>query len=142
FVGHSMGGLVIRKFLEKNIVENIGRCILIATPNQGMKLSDFAEKRVKIFGKIFRPIYESATYRLNIKRPLVETEIGVIAGNKNNLILGVLLSKESDGRVEVKETMYDGMKEFMVLNYGHKEIHYKKETVVLADNFLQNGKFN
>lgn len=143
FVGHSMGGIIIRKFLEKNRVENIGRCILIATPNRGMKLSDFAEKRIKLFGRIFKPIHDTTTYGLKIEKPInkPEPEIGVIAGRKNNLILGVLLSKESDGRVEIEEVKYDEMKEFMVLNYGHKEIHHKQETAKLADNFLQKGTF-
>ena len=143
FVGHSMGGIIIRKFLEKNIVENIGRCILIATPNKGMKLSDFAEKNVKLFGKIFKPIYDTTTYRLKIEKPLnnPNPEIGVLAGGKNNLILGLLLSKESDGRVEIEETKFNEMKEFMVLNYGHKEIHHKPDTVIFADNFLQKGTF-
>lgn len=102
-----------------------------------------AEKRVKLFGKIFKPIYDTVTYRLKIDKPVNEPapETGVIAGNRNNLILGILLSENSDGRVEVEETKYDGMKDFMVLNYGHKEIHHKKETVTLADNFLQKGTF-
>lgn len=143
FIGHSMGGIIIRKFLENNRVNNLGRCILIATPNKGMKLADFAEKKVRWFGRIFKPIYDAVSYRMKINRPvnIPEPEIGVIAGNKNNLILGRLLSENSDGRVEVEETKFEGMKEFMVLNYGHKEIHHKSETVIFADNFLQNGKF-
>lgn len=143
FIGHSMGGIIIRKFLENNKIENLGRCILIATPNRGMKLADFAEKKVRLFGRIFKPIHDTVSYRMKINKPMniPEPEIGVIAGNKNNLILGLLLSKNSDGRVEVEETKFEGMKEFMVLNYGHKEIHHKSETVKLADNFLQNGTF-
>ena len=43
--------------------------------------------------------------------------------------------------VEIEETKFNEMKEFMVLNYGHKEIHHKPETVIFADNFLQKGTF-
>ena len=38
FVGHSMGGLIIRKYLSRNQIPNLGRCVLIATPNQGSEL--------------------------------------------------------------------------------------------------------
>lgn len=143
FIGHSMGGVIIRKFLENNRVDNLGRCILIATPNKGMKLADFAEKKVRLFGMLFKPIKDIVSYRIKINKPMniPEPEIGVIAGDKNNLVLGMLLSKNSDGRVEVDETKFEGMKEFMVLNYGHKEIHHRYETVELADNFLQKGTF-
>jgi len=38
-VGHSMGGLIIRVFLSRNNIWNLGRCVLIATPNQGSDLA-------------------------------------------------------------------------------------------------------
>lgn len=40
FIGYGMGGLVIRSLLAANTVAKLGRCVLIATPNQGTKIAD------------------------------------------------------------------------------------------------------
>jgi hypothetical protein len=36
---------------------------------------------------------------------------------------------------------FDGLKDFVELPYGHKDIHYQLETVELIDAFLKNGRF-
>lgn len=44
FVGHSMGGLIIRHYLARNRVAQLGRVVLIATPNQGSPLASAADR--------------------------------------------------------------------------------------------------
>ncbi|MFD0682520.1 MULTISPECIES: lipase family alpha/beta hydrolase [unclassified Paenibacillus] len=143
-IGHSSGGLVIRKFLsETKYLSRINKCVLIATPNQGSELADFAGKISRTYVKIFKTLYSLQTDNINMLQ-LKETnvEIGAIAGNKNNLLLGNMLENENDGRVEVKSVYYSGLKDFIVLPYGHKEIHYQKETADLIHSFIIHSKFN
>lgn len=142
-VGHSMGGLIIRSYLAKNSFPNIGRCVLIAPPNRGSKLADLAHKIFPPVSKIFKPLSDLKTNGTQIPKPVSIPcpEIGVIAGNKSNLLLGILLSNENDGRVEVDSTKLEGMKDFIVKRYGHKEIHHKYDIAILIDNFLRNGSF-
>lgn len=143
-VGHSTGGLIIRNFLT--ITQHKGKidkCVLIGTPNKGSKLADIAAKVANIFVDIFKTLKSLRTKnieRLNLYAG-TEIEIGAIAGNKNNLLLGNLLKRENDGRVRVDSVKYDNLKDFIVLPYGHKEIHYKFETAKLIDNFLKYKKF-
>ncbi|MDR3302956.1 MAG: alpha/beta fold hydrolase, partial [Treponema sp.] len=42
FVGHSMGGLIIRKYIQEYKPDNIGRCVFIATPHLGSEIADAA----------------------------------------------------------------------------------------------------
>ncbi len=143
-IGHSTGGLVIRKFLsETKYIDKINRCVLIATPNQGSSLANIANK-FKPYTSIYKTL-KSLTYDYIEKMDLKHrsnVEIGAIAGNVSNLLLGNLMSEENDGRVEVSSVYYPDLKDFIILPYGHKEIHHQQETAKLIDAFLQSGKFN
>ncbi|MDW7673639.1 MAG: alpha/beta hydrolase [Bacillota bacterium] len=144
FVAHSMGGLILRSFLAENKVRNIGRCVLIATPNGGTKLADILYKHFKPIVKLFKPLEILRTNGIQINSALncPRPDIGVIAGNNNNLMLGRLfLSSDSDGRVEVESTKLENMRDFIVIDFGHEDIHHQLETVRLVDDFLQTGSF-
>jgi len=145
FVGHSTGGLLIRRFLA--VIEDknrIGRIVLIASPNQGSRLAYFAKKYFRPVTYIFKTL---ASIEIeNVKKlelAVAENfEIAAIAGNKSNLFLGILLLKENDGRIRVASVKIPGLKDFAVLPYGHKDIHYQQQTAALVANFLEFGSFN
>lgn len=142
-IGHSTGGLIIKKFIEDTKLTNIGKCILIATPNKGTKLANITKDYLPFVVKIFKPIDALIEGNQKILEPknIPTPEIGCIIGRKNNLALGVFLSKESDGRVEVESAKNNIMKDFIILNYGHKKIHHKKEVAKYIHNFIKHGKF-
>lgn len=142
-IGHSTGGLVIRKLLsETEYIDKINRCVLIATPNKGSSLAAIASK-IKPFTSIYKTL-KSLTYeyieQLNLNHRS-NVEVGAIAGNVSKLYLGKLMSVVNDGRVEVSSVYYPELKDFIILPYGHKEIHDQQETAKLIDAFLQTGKF-
>lgn len=143
FVGHSTGGLVIRHFLAKTELEfNLGRVILIATPNHGSRLAEIAAV-LKPLTSIFKTLDSLQAKNLkeldlSIAR---EVSLGAIAGNKNNLLLGYLLDAENDGRVKVDSVKDEVLDDFIVLEYGHKEIHHQAETAKLVVNFVEQGQF-
>lgn len=144
-VGHSTGGLVIRLFLSNTKhIDRIHRCVLIAAPNKGSQLANIASKISSIFINVFRTLKSLRSKNIEeLKLKHIDSiEIGAIAGNKNNLFLGKLLKSENDGRVEVKSVKYKGLKDIIVVPYGHKEIHHKFEVAELVDTFLKNGDFN
>lgn len=144
FVGHSMGGLIIRSFLARNNLPSIGRCVLIACPNNGTSLADKAYKFCSPIVKILKPLNDLRVNSLKIPPPknIPHPEMGVIAGNKSNLLLGAFLDKENDGRVEVESTKMETMIDFTVQLYGHKEIHHQPAIAILVDEFLSTGSFN
>ncbi|MEA4924496.1 MAG: alpha/beta fold hydrolase [Syntrophomonadaceae bacterium] len=142
-VGYSMGGLVVRAYLAKHLVPKLGRCLLIATPNNGTKLADWAHKFLKPMVHIFKPLIALKSGALTIGKPvnLPHPDIGVIAGNTSKYILGMLLAGENDGRVEVDSARYDDMADFIIKPYGHKEIHHKQDIADLVEIFLKSGRF-
>jgi len=143
-VGHSTGGIVIRKALNDQVLKkDIGRCVLISSPNKGSQLADLAAEFSSGFVNLFRTLKSITTANienLNLKTP-TGIDIGAIAGNNSNLLLGRLLKEENDGRIRVSSVKIKDLKDFAVVPYGHKDIHYKKKTAELVSNFLQSGKF-
>lgn len=143
-IGHSSGGLAIRYFISLLTDHSkLDRCVFIATPNQGTKLANMAEKWVKPIYSVFRTLDSLHTeHAVRIPQLHPAIEFGAIAGNKNNLLLGKLLQAENDGRIEISSVNMDGLKDFIVVPYGHKEIHYQTNTARLTSNFIHTGKFN
>lgn len=143
-VGYSMGGLVVRSFLSKNAVVNLGRCVLIATPNRGTKLADMAAKLLKPLVHLYKPLKSLKTGDIEFGEPLntPKPEIGVIAGAANKNLLGFFLAGANDGMVEVGSAIFSGMADFIIRPYSHKEIHHQPETAQLVHSFLHTGKFS
>lgn len=143
-VGHSSGGLVIRLFLSNTeYIRRIHRCVLVATPNKGSRLADIAWRTFPPFVKVFKTLYflrEKSVKKLNLYCG-DQIEIGVIAGNRSNLLLGKLLKGENDGRVGLSSALYERAKECIVLPYNHNEIHHRFKTAKLIDCFLRKGSF-
>ena len=142
FVAHSMGGLLTRAYINHVQQANVGKCVFIATPHQGSRLAGLAG-RIPGYSRIFQivnPILPGSDFE---PPGFPEgTRLGLIAGNKNRLCLGRLfLSDQSDGRIEVSSVQSKDADEFIVLPYGHKEIHHQQETLALVRNFLINGTF-
>lgn len=139
FVAHSMGGLIIRGFLARYPQKNIGNSVFIATPHHGSLQSEILSK-IPFTSSVWKPLKDLST---DLKyEPLNGVTLGVIAGNSNSLFWGrVILSKESDGRVEVESAKSDDMAGFIIMPYNHKKIHFQKETFDKVLNFIKSGKF-
>ncbi|MCP8971055.1 alpha/beta fold hydrolase [Ectobacillus ponti] len=143
-VGHSTGGLVIRKLLHNTKhADRIGRCVLIATPNQGSRLADTAAKigpYIRTY-KTLQSLRPGYVAEQGLQNPH-GIDIAAIAGNRSDLLLGRLLIGENDGRVEVGSVPFSGLSAFIKLPYHHKDIHHQPETARLTDAFLRTGRFS
>lgn len=143
-IGHSTGGLIIRKFLlNTRYIDRINNCVLIATPNNGSELADIAAKHFKLFISTYKTLKSLRTeYVKNIgfiKSDRIK--VGAIAGNRSKLLIGKLISDENDGRIKISSVHHDGLSDIIILPYGHKEIHYKWDTAKLVDAFIEKGEF-
>ncbi|MFH1965383.1 MAG: alpha/beta fold hydrolase [Acidobacteriota bacterium] len=142
YVAHSMGGLIARAYINHVQQANVGKCVFIATPHNGSRLAGIAN-RIPFYSMIFqtvKPILPGSDF---LPPSLPEgIMVGLIAGNKNRHLLGRLfLSEQSDGRIEVSSVESRDADEFIVLPFGHKEIHHQHETLMLVRNFLLKGTF-
>ena len=130
FVTHSMGGIIVRYFLAKNTLQNLGRVVMLAPPNKGAKLADFLSK-FAIINFILGPALQQLktdTKSLPSKIPHPTYEIGIIAS-------------KYDDKVSVKNTKIYNMKDFLLVSNTHTYIMNSSKVIQAVQNFLEKGKF-
>lgn len=144
FVSHSMGGILIRYYLQSNNIDNLGHVVMLAPPNQGSEVVDNFAK-VPGFSWLNGPAgLQLGTDANSIPATLgpVDYSVGVIAGDKTfNLILSQFLPNPDDGKVSVKNTKLAGMADFLVVNVSHPFIMKDEAVIEQTIHFLRTGKF-
>lgn len=139
-VGHSLGGLVIRDFLNHRDINaaQVPLVITLGTPHQGATIAEDLAK-LKIQGMLgsspqFGLLPSHYEPEWNLPNKLIS-----IAGN---LKIGArpLLDRvwrdevvESDGTVSVEETCIEGMSEHIVVQQTHTSMVYSKDVIKLID---------
>lgn len=147
FVTHSMGGLVVRCYLEqhkKSIPsEKLGRVIMMAPPNGGSEVADLL-KDFFLYKWIYGPAGQELTTEEQSKHTaMVYYELGIIAGTTGwPYILGNLaISGKHDGRVAVEKTKMAGMKDYIALPATHSFMAWKSDVHEQIISFLEEGFF-
>lgn len=146
FVGHSMGGLLARVYIATNRPKNLGRVVMLGTPNGGSEIADRL-KDVSLYRAWFGPAGQQLVTRrdaaLAALFPPVDYPVGVIAGNRSIYpIAAALLPKPHDGRVSVANTGIDGMADHIVISTSHPWLASNRLAIAQTIAFLRNGSFN
>ncbi len=145
FVTHSMGGILVRYYLENFEIGKLGRVVMIAPPNQG---SEVVDKLANVPG--FALVNGPAGLQLGTDPDSlpanlgpVNYPVGVIAGNRTfNPILSQFLPNPDDGKVSVARTKVDGMADFVVVNVSHPFIMQDETVIEHSITFLRTGSFS
>ena len=144
FVGYSMGGLLARVIINQHMIKNLGKVIMIGTPNKGSQIADFL-KNNRMYREILGPAGQQLTTDQSKSKNIlgkVNYELGIIAGSMGVYPLGWLLLKgKNDGRVTVENTKIDGMQDHIIVPRPHFYLPYSKQVQRLTLNFLRYGKF-
>lgn len=144
FVTHSLGGIIARFFLQRRGLENLGRVVMLAPPNQGSKLADVLSGW-GLFNLACGPaLKELTTGAASAVRKLkpVDFELGVITGDVSlNPLFSYLIGERSDGKVSLNEARAEGMKDFLVVGRSHTFIMRAPEVMAAAKKFIETGKF-
>lgn len=144
FVTHSMGGILVRAYLARHTVPELGRVVMLGPPNQGSEVVD----RIGswwIFGAINGPAGRelgtgpgSAPNRLGP----VTYPVGVIAGRRSiNGINSLMIPGPDDGKVSVEHTKVAGMADHIVVAATHPYLMKNPEAIRQVLQFLANGRF-
>ena len=141
FVGHSMGGLLIRCFFDRYDDHREGRIVSLGTPHQGASIARY----LKHIG-LEKLLGTSTEKGLIDKLPpwTHVNEFGSIAGTQNigpRKLLN-LENDKSDGTVLLEETLLEGQTDHISINTTHTLLIYSELACSNVDFFLHNGSFN
>jgi len=144
FVAHSLGGILIRQYLQEHAIPELGRIVMLSPPNKGSEVAD------KLKGSfIYRWITGPAGQELGTDEKSVPSrlkpihaEIGIIAGNKSlDPWFSSWMPGDDDGKVSIDRTRLEEMSDFLVVECSHAFIMKDPEVIDQIVFFLQKGKF-
>jgi triacylglycerol lipase len=146
FVTHSLGGILVRSYLSRHSIPNLGRVVMLAPPSQGSEIVD------KIGGwSLFKWINGVAGNELGTGTNSVPNKlgpanfpVGIVAGDRsiNWINSWFLIPGRDDGKVSIQRAKPAGMKDFIVIHATHPFIMRNREAIRQTIYFLRNGEFN
>lgn len=129
FVGHSLGGIIIRWVLHHDPPPAKGRVVTLATPHRGAEVAD----RYVAYGEwLFDPLDELTTDEESTARslpPIEDRQVGTIAG-------------EHDGKVAPEEARVAQETDHAEVPAHHSFLMERADVQELIVRFLQNGHFD
>ena len=145
FVTHSMGGILVRNYLKHNVLDNVGRVVMLAPPNQGSEVVDW-QRHWAIFrwflGPAAQQLGTDEAHSLPIQLGPVDFELGVIAGDKSiELMHSHVIPGDDDGKVSVERAKVSGMKDFLLVHKTHTFMMRDRDVLQQIEYFLRTGTF-
>ena len=144
FVTHSMGAIVLRVYLEKHSISNLGRVVMLAPPSRGSEVVDKL-RWLAPFGWINGPAglqlgTDPDSIPNRLKSP--NFELGIIAGDRSvNPLFSLMIPGKDDGKVSLLRAKADGMKAFLVLHVTHTFMMRNAGVIAQTKHFLKTGFF-
>ena len=151
FVAHSLGGILVRQYLQDRDLPPGSRMVMLGPPNQGSELVDRfgADAWFRVLGPAARQLGTEAGSLPSQLDP-VDLEIGVIAGTRAGLDSIFLqsgflqpgrLSTPNDGRVSLTGARLEEMRDFLEVDQSHTLLLIEKQVVRQVLAFLTTGRF-
>jgi pimeloyl-ACP methyl ester carboxylesterase len=143
FVGHSLGGLVIYRFLERYPDQPPGRVVFLGTPAVASEVAVRVTKMrwtVPLVGRCTaEELLTPQERRWNVTR-----DLGIIAGTRpvgfGQFVAG--FDEPCDGTVAVSETRLPGATDHIALPVSHMGMLLSARVALEVGNFLNNGRFS
>ena len=139
-VGHSLGGLLILRLLQRDPDIPPGRVVLVGTPVHGSRTA----RRMRGWPLLSRLLGNSAVpLSRGFNRAPPSHPVGVIAGRLAvgaGLVTGDL-PQPNDGTVSVDETRLTGAADHIELPVSHTGLVLSPRVVRAVDRFLRFGSF-
>ena len=143
FVGHSLGGLLVRAYLDQKKLKNLDSVVLMGTPNKGTSLVNEYEDKwyFSWLGPMIAELgVDNSQFLKTLKAPYYT--VGVIAGSRpySRWSSGTLQG-QNDGLVAVESTKLEGMSDFIVIDVNHSRMKRDSRVIEQVIYFLKNSKF-
>lgn len=145
-VTHSLGGILVRLYLQKHRLPANSRVVMLSPPNQGSEVADFM-KDFSIYRWVTGPAGQqlgtAADSLPNTLGPVPQPlQVGVITGDRSlNPIFSSMLPGDDDGKVSVERAKLAGMADFLVVPANHTFIMSHPQVLKQTVHFLKKGRF-
>lgn len=145
FVGHSLGGLLIRALFRRWRPGNLGRVVMMGTPHRGSEWADLSV-RLRLGNRVLGQV---GSFLTTVRDPddeallaPVDFPLGVIAGRTPwEPLIPRVLPRPNDGTVSVASTHIDGMADHIILPVTHALMPSNMAARAQAIAFLRDGRF-
>lgn len=147
FVGHSLGNLVVRRWMalaNDRDLARVDRMVMLGPPNHGSELA----RRIGGVGML-AALADGAARDLVVDWPQVEPhlavppcEFGIVAGGRGDGSgFSPLLDGDDDAVVRVEETRLDGAGDFLLVPVHHEAMLRDQRVKRATEAFLKSGRF-
>jgi hypothetical protein len=144
-VSHSLGGILIRQYLQNHTLPEDSRIVMLSPPNQGSELADHL-RSFRLYHWITGPAGQQlGTQPDSVPRQLgpVDAPVGVITGSTSwNPFYSYLIPGPDDGKVAVEHARLQEMADFLVVPASHTFIMEDDDVIAQTIHFLQLGRFD
>jgi alpha-beta hydrolase superfamily lysophospholipase len=148
FVGHSLGNLVVRRWMALAPAEDLARTermVMLGPPNQGSDLARMAGRVSWLASSA-----EGAARDLVCDWPRVAPRLavpscpfGIVAGGKgDDAGFSAFLAGDDDAVVRVEETRLPGAEDFLLLPVHHAAMMRHPDVQRATASFLEQGRFS
>ena len=145
FVTHSMGGILVRQYLQSKRLKRLGKIVMLAPPNHGSEVVDQlmdAALFQNVMGPAGQQLSTQPHSKPNTLKPIPGT-IGVIAGAvTSDPWFSWMFTGPNDGKVSVESARLDEMTDFLVVEHGHTFIMNSSDVMAQVLFFLEHGRFD
>ena len=144
FVGHSLGGLVIYRFLERYPQQPPGRVVFLGTPSVASRAAVQAGHIRLVASLMGRSVADELLRPRDRRWQTADRELGIIAGTQP-LGVGQILAKfdeDCDGTIGVSETQLPGATDHITLPVSHLGMLVSARVARETGAFLQDGRFS
>jgi pimeloyl-ACP methyl ester carboxylesterase len=142
-VGHSLGGLVIYRFLERFPEQPPGRVVFLGVPCVGSRAAERAAAFAPV-AHLMGPSVAEELLTVHQRRWAHARALGIVAGNQP-LGLGQFFAhfdEDNDGTVAVSETRLPGATDHTVLPVSHLGMLLAERVAHETGVFLTQGRFS
>jgi len=144
FITHSLGGILVREYLQTHKIQKLDKIIMLAPPNQGSEVADKLKGNFffkLIMGPAGQQLGMGKTDKPKTFKP-IPGAIGILAGIKSyDPWFSWIFNGPNDGKVSIDAAKLEEMGDFLLVNHGHTFMMNGDDVIEQILYFLRNSKF-
>jgi hypothetical protein len=144
FVTHSLGGILVRYYLQNNTIAQLDKIVMLSPPNSGSEIADTL-KAYKVYQWMMGPAGQQlGTDANSLPNTLdrIDATVGIITGkSSSDPWFSPFIPGEDDGKVSVQSARLEEMTDFLVVEAGHTFIMSNRSVLAQIRHFLKEGFF-